>query len=123
MKGIVMSYTLFVVMMFVSLFMVWMIQYEIIRHELLMEFKTSFRMTMQECTERRCCEREAIETMSEHLRLNPTIAFAELTLMGFRAEPLMLRFELEVKKRSGFWTDRYFINKSMIEEVDTRELP
>lgn len=123
MKGIVMSYTLFVMMVFVSLFLIWLIQYEMIRTELLSEFKTSFRITMQECVVRRCSKSDAMEVMSEYLKLNDSMQFAELSLMGYRMEPFMLRFELEAKKRQGFWVDRYFISLAMIEEVNTSEIP
>lgn len=118
MKGVIQAYALLVVCLGVSLGMIIAVQYDVLFYKHQFILKQSMQETMLESLDLPHQERDVF-TFNRfmellRIRLDPNQK-ANVSLMGFIAQPLALRVKLSISPMEGIIPYTIHIDKTMIE--------
>ncbi len=119
MKGILMSASLWIVLMVMIVAMMWVFNFEHTRNQVVKAHKQSLRSTMIMCNNIQCDSQKAMDLFTQYFEASVTqYSLATWSLMGFHKDPLLIRVSVEVHNNNSTYPIRIRSDETMIQEIE-----
>lgn len=119
MKGIIISASLWIVLMVMIVAMMWVFNFEHTRNQVVKAHKQSLRSTMIMCSEIQCNSEMAMDLFTQYFE--PSISqykSATWSLMGFHNEPLLIRVSVNVLNNNSTYPINIISDETIIQEIN-----
>jgi|SRR5690554_4453301 len=119
MKGMIMSATLWIVLMVMIVVMMWLISFEHTRNQVVRAHKQSLRSTMIMCRNIECDSKKAMDLFTQYFEASVSkYSSATWSLMGFHSDPLLIRVYVKVENNISTYPISIISDETIIQEIN-----